>query len=166
VIGLRSQFQPRRRDDINLVFVAARPEQARLLGPQLRFHRTGDLPIYATATIYDGDVPPADLSGLRFCDMPWMLAQDGEAAALRSQLRTLFPARPKEFTRLLALGHDAYTLVQLIERGQMQAGSFFPAVSGTLSLRADGVITRGLNCAEIRNGRLVPLDLPLASARP
>ena len=143
-----------------------RPEQARLIGPQLRFHRTGELPIYATATIYDGDAPPPDLSGLRFCDMPWMLAQDGEPAALRSQLRTLFPARPKEFTRLLALGHDAYTLVQLIERGQMQAGSFFPAVSGTLSLRADGVITRGLNCAEIRNGRLVPLDLPLASARP
>jgi hypothetical protein len=164
VIGLRSQFQPRRRDDIDLVFVAARPEQARLLGPQLRFHRTGELPIYATATIYDGDTPPPDLSGLRFCDMPWMLAQDGDAAALRSQLRTLFPTRPKDYTRLLALGHDAYTLVQLIERGQMQTGSFFPAVSGTLSLRADGVIARGLNCAEIRNGKLVPLDVPLAAS--
>lgn len=166
VIGLKSQFQPRRRDDIDLVFVAARPEQARLLGPQLRFHRTGELPIYATATIYEGEAPPADLSGLRFCDMPWMLAQDGDAAALRSQLRTLFPTRPKDYTRLLALGHDAYTLVQLVERGQMQTGSFFPAVSGTLSLRADGVITRGLSCAEIRNGRITPLDAPLASARP
>ena len=165
VIGLRSQFQPRRRDDIDLVFVAARPDQARLLGPQLRFHRTGELPIYATATIYEGDAPTPDLSGLRFCDMPWMLAEDGDAAALRSQLRTLFPQRPKEYTRLLALGHDAYTLVQLIERGEMQAGSFFPAASGTLSLRADGVIARGLNCAEIRNGKLVPLDVPLASSR-
>ena len=166
VIGLKSQFQPRRRDDINLVFIAARPEQARLLGPQLRFHRSGELPIYATAAIYDGDAPAADLSGLRFCDMPWMLAQDGDPAALRGQLRALFPTRPKEYTRLLALGHDAYTLVQLIERGQLQAGSFFPAASGTLSLRNDGVITRGLNCAEIRNGKLTPLDVPLASARP
>jgi uncharacterized protein len=163
VIGLRTQFQPRRRDDINLVFIAARPEQAKQLGPQLRFHRTGDLPIYATATIYDGDAPAVDLNGLRFCDMPWMMAQSGDAATLRSQLRTLFPGRPKEYARLLALGHDAYTLVQLIERGQLQPGSFFPAVSGTLSLRADGVISRGLNCAEIRNGTLKPLDVPLSA---
>ena len=164
VLGEQTQFQPRRREDVNLVFIAARPEQAKLMGPQLRFHRTGDLPIYATALIYDGDAPAADLSGLRFCDMPWMLAPDGAAAALRSQLRTLFPARPKEYTRLLALGHDAYTLVQLIEGGQLQPGTFFPSVSGTLSLRADGVITRGLSCAEIRNGTLKPLDTPLTSS--
>lgn len=165
VLGKSSIFQPRRREDLNLVFVAARPEQARLLGPQLRFHRTGDLPVYATALIYDGDAPGADLNGLRFCDMPWMMAQDGEVAALRSQLRTLFPARSKEYTRLLALGHDAYTLVHLIEGGQLQPGTFFPSISGTLSLRADGVITRGLSCAEIRNGTLKPLDSSLTSRR-
>jgi len=164
VLGVQTRFQPRRRDDVDVVFIAARPEQARQLGPQLRFHRTGELPIYATALIYDGDAPAADLNGLRFCDMPWMLSKDGDAATLRSQLRTLFPARPKDYARLLALGHDAYTLVQLIEGGQLQPGSFFPAVSGTLSLRADGVITRGLACAEIRNGTLKPLDRALTSS--
>jgi len=166
VLGVRTQFQPRRRDDLDLVFIAARPEQARLIGPQLRFHRSGELPVYATATIYDGDTPVADLAGLRFCDMPWMANPDGDAAALRSQLRTLFPTRPKEHTRLLALGHDAYTLVQLIERGQLQPGSFFPAVSGTLSLRNDGVIARRLSCAEIKGNGLRALELPpLSSAR-
>jgi len=163
VLGARTQFQPRRRDDLDLVFIAARAEQARLLGPQLRFHRTGELPIYATAAIYDGDAPAADLAGLRFCDMPWMMSPDGDAAALRSQLRAMFPSRPKEHARLLALGHDAYTLVQLIERGQLQPGSFFPAVSGTLSLRPDGVIARRLSCAEIRGGGLKALELPLAA---
>jgi outer membrane PBP1 activator LpoA protein len=165
-LGIRTQFQPRRRDDVDLVFIAARPEQARQLGPQLRFHRTGELPVYATATIWDGDAPGPDLAGLRFCDMPWMMATDGDAAALRGRLRALFPARPKEHTRLLALGHDAYTLVQLIERGQLQQGSFFPAVSGTLSLRNDGVIARRLSCAEIRGNGLKALELPpLTSAR-
>jgi hypothetical protein len=163
-LGEPSQFQPRRREDVNVVFIAARPDQAKLLGSQLRFHRSGELPIYATALIYDGDTPAADLSGLRFCDMPWMLAQDGAAAALRSQLRTLFPSRSREYTRLLALGHDAYKLVQLIESGQLRPGTFFPSVSGTLSLRADGVITRGLSCAEIRNGTLKALDSPLTSS--
>jgi outer membrane PBP1 activator LpoA protein len=164
-LGIRTQFQPRRRDDVDLVFIAARPEQARLLGPQLRFHRTGELPVYATATIWDGGAPGPDLAGLRFCDMPWMMATDGDTAALRGQLRALFPSRPKDHTRLLAMGHDAYTLLQLIERGQLQQGSFFPAVSGTLSLRNDGVITRRLSCAEIRGNGLKPLDLPLTSAR-
>ena len=162
VLGAKTQFQPRRRDDVDLVFIAARPEQARLLGPQLRFHRTGELPIYATSLIYEGDAPAADLNGLRFCDMPWMVSPDGDFAKLRSQLQALFPGRPREYARLLALGHDAYTLVQLIDSGQLQPGSFFPAASGTLSLRPDGVIARGLTCAEIRNGALKTLDLTLA----
>ncbi len=165
VIGVQSQFQPRRRDDVDVVFIGARPEQARLLGPQLRFHRTGELPIYATAQVFDGDPPVADLNGLRFCDMPWMMASDGDAAQLRGRMKALFPTRPKEYTRLLALGHDAYLLVQLIESGALQPGTYFPSISGTLSLRNDGVITRGLTCAEIRNGALKALELPLASSR-
>ena len=161
VLGAKSQFQPRRRDDVDLVFIAARPEQARLLGPQLRFHRTGELPIYATSLVYEGDAPGHDLNGLRFCDMPWMLSPDGAFADVRAQLQGLFPARPREHARLLALGHDAYTLVQLIDSGQLQAGAFYPAASGTLSLRSDGVIARGLACAEVRNGALKVLDVTL-----
>jgi hypothetical protein len=164
-LGVKSEFEPRRRNDVDLVFIAARADHAQLLGPQLRFHRAGDLPIYATSLIYDGEAPAADLNGLRFCDMPWMLAQAGPGdtgqswAALRSQLRTLFPGRSRDYTRLLALGYDAYTLVVLIESGQLSPGTFYPAGSGTLSLREDGVITRGLACAEIKNGAVKPLDV-------
>ena len=162
-LGVKTKFEPRRRQDVGLVFIAARPDQARLLGSQLRFHRSGALPVYATASIYEGEAPAMDLNGLRFCDMPWMLAQADDAAngwtALRTQLQTLFPARSREYTRLLALGYDAYTLVSLIENGQLQPGSFFPAATGTLTLRADGVISRGLSCVEIDRGTLKPLDL-------
>ncbi|HUR40666.1 MAG TPA: penicillin-binding protein activator [Verrucomicrobiae bacterium] len=161
VLGKKTEFQPRRREDVDLVFIAARPEAARLIGPQLRFHRTGDLPIYATSLVYEGDAPAADLQGLRFCDMSWMLSTDGPHAATRAQLQALFPTRPKEHARLLALGHDAYTLVRLIESGQLAPGSFFPAATGTLSLREDRVISRGLTCAEVRNGTLKPLDVNL-----
>lgn len=159
-LGVKSEFEARRRDDIDLVFIGARPEQARQIGPQFHFHRSGELPIYATAQIYDGDAPAADLSGLRFCDMPWMLAQDGHWAGLRNDLRAQFP-RSRDTARLPALGYDAYTLVSLIDSGQLQPGSFFPAASGTLSLRGDRVIARGLSCTEIRNGALKPLDVTL-----
>lgn len=162
VLGVKSQFQPRRRDDVDLVFIAARADQARLLGPQLRFHRTGELPIYATSLVYEGDGPAPDLNGLRFCDMPWMLSPDGALSRVRGELQALFPGRPREYARLLALGHDAYALVRLIDSGQLQPGTFFPAASGTLSLRDDGVISRGLVCAEVRNGVPKVLDLTLA----
>lgn len=159
-LGVKSEFEPRRREDIDLIFLGARPEQARQIGPQLRFHRSGDLPIYTTAQIFDGDAPAPDLAGLRFCDMPWMLATDGNWFTLRNELRAQFP-RSRDTARLPALGYDAYTLVTLIDSGQLQAGSFFPAASGTLALRADRVISRGLTCGEVRNGAVKPLDMPL-----
>ena len=158
-LGTKTKFEPRRRQDVDLIFIAARPDQAKLLGAQLRFHRTGELPVYATSLVYDGEAPAMDLNGLRFCDMPWMLEQDGHWSTLRAQLSALFPARGPEYSRLLALGHDAYTLMTLIESGQLQPGSFFPAASGTLALRADGVISRGLTCVEIDKGKLKPLEL-------
>jgi uncharacterized protein len=157
-LGVKTEFEPRRRRDVDLVFMAARPDQARLLGPQLRFHRTGALPVYATASIYDGDTPAMDLNGLRFCDMPWMLASAGAAderwALERARLGDLFPQHRSDYARLLGLGRDAFTLVNLIENGQLQPGNYFPAASGTLTLGADGVIQRRLSCVEINRGQL------------
>jgi len=166
ILGIKTKFEPRRRDDVDLIFMAARPDQATLIWPQFRFHRAADLPAYATAVVYDGEAPEADLNGLRFCDMPWMLSREGEWTTLRNQLKSLFPDRGREYSRLLALGHDAYTLVGLIEGGQLGPGVYYPAASGTLSMREDGVITRGVTCAEIRNGALKPLDIPLVPAAP
>lgn len=160
-LGVKSEFEPRRRQDVDLVFIAARPDQARLLGPQLRFHRSGGLPVYATAAIYDGEPPAVDLNGLRFCDMPWMLAGAGAAderwAVERTRLSALFPQHRGDYGRLLALGRDAFTLITLIENRQLQPGAYFPAASGTLSLDQDGIIRRRLSCVEISKGALSAL---------
>jgi uncharacterized protein len=161
-LGQKVEYEPRRRDDVDLIFIAARPDQARLIWPQFRFHRASDLPIYATSLVYDGEKPDDDLNGIRFCDMPWMLAREGEWPALRERLQGLFPGLARQHQRLTALGYDSYTLVTLIEKGQLRPGNYFPAASGTLSLRDDGVVTRSLHCAEIRRGDLRPLDVSLA----
>lgn len=157
-LGTKTEFEPRRRQDVDLVFLVARPEQARLLGPQLRFHRTAGLPIYTTATIYDGEPPAMDLNGLRFCDMPWMLAGAGAAderwALERARVGNLFPRHRSDYARLLALGRDALGLISLIENGHLQPGTYFPAASGTLSLDSNGLIRRRLSCVEIDRGKL------------
>jgi len=157
ILGGKTEFEPRRRQDVDLIFIGARPDQARLLGPQFRYFRADPLPIYATAAVYDGGPIAADLNGLRFCDMPWMLATEGNWAELRGELRGMFPARGRETARLSALGHDAYTLVRLIDSGRLLPGSFFPAASGTLALQDNRLIARGLECAEIKGSALKPL---------
>ncbi len=75
-LGVNLKFNSRRRDDFDLLFLAANSQQARLLVPQLRFFRAHNLPIYATSNIFSGRVNPAvdaDLDKLIFGDMHWML---------------------------------------------------------------------------------------------
>ncbi len=75
-LGLNLQFTPRRRDDMDFLFLATDAAQARLLAPQLRFFQAHDVPLYATSAVYSGHPNPAtdaDLDGIIFGDMGWML---------------------------------------------------------------------------------------------
>ena len=75
-LDINLEFTPRRRDDIDLLFLAANASQARLLAPQLRFFQAHDLPFYATSSIYGGKPSPAvdaDLDGIIFGEMDWIL---------------------------------------------------------------------------------------------
>ena len=71
------EFEPRRRQDIDIVFMAAFPAGARQLMPQLAFHHGADLPVHATSHVWSGVPDPAndrDLDGVVFGDMPWLAA--------------------------------------------------------------------------------------------
>ena len=70
------EFTPRRRDDMDFLFLAANADQARQLVPQLRFFQAHDLALYATSYVYSGKPDPAidaDLDGIIFGDMDWIL---------------------------------------------------------------------------------------------
>lgn len=143
VLGEKSEFEPGRRADIDLIFIAARAEDARMLVPQLRFNRAGELPIYATALVYDGR-PSADLNGLRFCDAPWIIDQTDELRRQRSAA-----ALPAANPRLFALGRDAYALSTGLAQNRMQIGQPFNGASGRLAWRGQGVIGRELSCVRM-----------------
>lgn len=155
ILGSNTEFEPRRREDLDFIFVAARASDARLILPQLRFHRAGALPVYSTSLIYDGD--GSDLSGPRFCDMPWMIEPQGAWAQPRAEALELFPARMREAPRLFAFGADAARLARLIERGELRAGSDVAGATGTLSLRGDGSVLRRLGCAQLVDGQALPM---------
>ncbi|MGH8455530.1 MAG: penicillin-binding protein activator [Stenotrophobium sp.] len=161
ILGEKSEFEPRRRNDVDFIFFAARPSDARLLWPQLRFFRASDLPAYATSLVYDG-TQEVELNGVRFCDMPWILQGDGGYATQRIEAGELASARAQP--RLFALGMDAWRLAALIQSGQGMVNTVYPSASGGLVIGANHVVARKLECARIQNGNPVLLPAGLSAA--
>ena len=154
-LARRFEFEPRRRDDADFIFVAARPAEGHLIWPQFRYHRSGGLPLYATSLIFAGG-SDVELNGLRFCDMPWMTGARPALNELREQTAEL--ASLKSQPRLFAFGYDAHMLVGLIRKAELQVGAGYPAASGELRAGASGVIGRRLDCVQIESGKPVPLE--------
>lgn len=146
VLGEKSEFESQRRGDVDLVFLGARGQDARLLVPQLRFNRAGDLPVYTTALVYDGQASP-DLGGLRFCDEPWMIDAGEARSAQRAAVATL--ASAKAAPRLFAMGRDAYALSSGLLRGSVRVGDGIDGASGRLEWQGRSVIGRQLACVQI-----------------
>lgn len=145
-IGIRAEFEPRPRGDIDTLFIGARAAQARLIWPQLRFYRAGRLAAYAPAAAADAGA--ADLGGLQVCDAPWRLASSGDLADLRGRLATVTPRSP-DAQRLFALGYDAYQVALQMQAQGLPPGELTPGLSGQLLIEADAALHRRLDCVSL-----------------
>jgi hypothetical protein len=161
-LGETVQFEPRRRHDIDMIFVVADAGTARLLVPQLRFYSAGDIPTYATAEIFDpaSTRRSTDLNGLIFADTPALLAPDDTATVLTNEWRSFWPQRLNQL-RLYGMGIDAYNLIGSLYTGD---GRAWPVrgMSGDLSLDDLGRVHRTLPLAQFRNGQPAAIDAPPA----
>jgi outer membrane PBP1 activator LpoA protein len=164
-LGLKLEFEPRRRGDIGFIFVAAQAAQSRLIRPQLRFHYAGDLPMYATSDAFEPDATAnLDLDGMMFPDMPWMIAGDPISEELRAAVQEAWPARANRRGRLYAFGFDAYRLIPSLRNHLQGQAAAIAGMSGRLVIGIDGRIRRDLDWAEIRDGR--PRMLATGAAPP
>ncbi|MEM9057479.1 MAG: penicillin-binding protein activator, partial [Pseudomonadota bacterium] len=165
-LGMPLEFEPRRRQDVDFVFMAASRKAGQLLRPQLKFHYAQDLPVYATASVFDpGATGGADLDGVMFADMPWIVAPDETAATLQYQLQRLWPDRFGRRSRLFAMGYDAYRLIpRLYGSGAPLSEEPLDGLTGELTLENGRRIVRYLEWARIRNGEaqlvLPPVQQP------
>ncbi len=141
------------------IFISMRPNQARLLMPQLRIAKVG-LPVFATSHVYaGGDDAPAnrDLDGVEFCDAPWLFdAQPGlpDRAAVAAKL----PGARDGAARLFAFGMDAWSLVPYLDWLKAHPGSYMPGATGQLAADPFGRIRRVLTWAKFENGVARPLS--------
>lgn len=147
-------------------FLAATPSTARAIRPQLRFQMTYDLPVYATSDAWDPSVRAvADLEGLVFPEMPWLLYGGQGALELWDAAQDEWSARVRGRLRLYAFGYDAFRLAQQLGRGPGVAG--LDGLTGTLEIqRGDGHVRRGLQFARVTNGRPTPALPGTAAAFP
>lgn len=155
-VARRSPFtvnsEPRRRQDIDMIFLVANPAQGRQMKPALNFHYAGDLPVFSISHIYSGSPNPAadrDLNGIRFLDIPWLLETDTQ---LHRSVQHTWPSGHGHFERLFALGVDAYRLHARLNMLQQAPDSYLPGITGLLSIQQQQLV-RQLNWAYFRAGQ-------------
>jgi len=159
VIGRRVKFEPRRRQDVDMVFLAAFPQQARLIRPQLRFFHASRLPVYATSHVFSGAVDPSadhDMDGIVFPGMPWTLKPG--SYPVEQTLGKHWGALFRHNKRLFALGYDAYRMIPLLRGNPPGFTGYFPGATGKLYVGTDEHIYRKLLWARFRDGKPVLLD--------
>ncbi len=142
------------------VFISMRPQQARLLLPQIKLAGYSGVPVFATSHIYAGDYNPGldrDLDGVEFCDAPWLfdavlgLPKHSEIA------RSLDSARGAG-ARLFAMGLDAYALLPYMDWMSQHHDSYVAGATGRLAADDLGRIQRLLIWAQFDNGAAHPIN--------
>ena len=155
------RFVARRRQDVDMIFIAANSRQARLIKPQLKFHHAQDLPVYATSHISTSNGKPEDdrdLNEILFVDIPWML--DNRNNTDYRQINAYWPDDSQRFSRLFALGIDAYRMIPSLRRLMINPEEQLQHHTGLLSVDNTGRVKRSLLMATYQNGRAKLLKTP------
>jgi len=156
VLGTKLNFEPRRRSDIEFIFVApATATNARLIEPQLRYFYAGDVPSYTLSNAYEPDSTASneDIDGLRYPDMPWMINDDAAVDTLRSSVQQAWADRTAWRTRLFAFGYDACQLMLAMGGPRHDPTEVqIDGLTGQLRFDAERRVQRELIWVQVRNG--------------
>lgn len=154
----QTQFSPRRRQDVDFLYLVAQPAPARQIVPSLAYLYAGNIPVYASQDVHSGVARPVedrDLNGVTFPESPWLLGQT-DPSVLRS--RELFPQTNAQTLRLQAFGIDAFRLYPRLPLLATNSNATIPGASGVLRLGPQQNIVRQLSWATIREGVVEAID--------
>ncbi len=156
-LGEPLQFDPRRRQDVDHIFLAADAKSGRLIKSQLKFHYAGELPVYSTSFIHSMDGRSnADLNGLMFADAPWVVSPPAWIEDYPTLYGEFWPAE-RRLTRLHAMGYDAYNLVGALFNAGERGMEEISGATGELFLTVDGQVHRRLAWARFERGQVVAM---------
>lgn len=155
IVGQSFEFTPRRRQDIDFVFLIGNQTQARGINPTLAFYYAEDIPVYSTSHVYeysDSRIESIDLNGIRFCDIPWKLNTPDPS---QQQLQALWPGARAGLAAFYALGVDAFRLYPRLEQMKQLDDERIYGSTGILSLNTNNILIRRLLWAQFANGEVI-----------
>ena len=155
------KFEPRPRQDMDFIFMAASPVQARQIRPQLLFHRASRIPVITTSHAFGlppRDEPDLDLEGVIIGDMPWIIRHQEIDPETPLSMQQNWPDDNAAFLRLFALGMDAYKIIPQLGRLRLQIGGKFEGETGNLFMNENAQVQRDLVWAKFSRGKPQFLD--------
>jgi len=161
VLHRKIKFTARRRQDVDFIFLAAYPRQARQIRPQIKFYHAADIPIYSTSHVFTGNLNAErdrDMDGMIFGDMPWVLTESTSHHGLRGDIERLVSKAGNRLQRLYALGIDAFNIIPAMNTLANYSYERFDGETGSLSLDEYRRIKRQLTWVTFRSGRPSLID--------
>lgn len=156
LLGRNVDFEPRRRQDIDMMYLAATPVQGRQIKPMLAFHYASDLPVIASSQIYSGTPDPKrdmDLNDIQFSSLPWVFSKSPVRQQIDRYSKPVAAYQP-----LYALGADTFQLYQRLPLLQLAPDQRLHGNTGILSLEPNNRIRREQVWTVIDNGKAVAVS--------
>ncbi|MES2826114.1 MAG: penicillin-binding protein activator [Pseudomonadota bacterium] len=155
-LATKFEFTPRRRADIDMIFMAVTPSQGRQIKPTFAYYFANNIPTYATSNIYSGNIDAAnneDLNDVIFNTLPWVFDENNpEKIALAQNTKS-----SAVYSRLHALGADAFHLYPRLSQLKLAPQMRIYGATGSLHLLVDGRIEREQIWARFNNGLAEPI---------
>ena len=146
------EFTPRRRTDIDFIFLIANPRQGRQIKPTLAFYFAENVPVYSLPSIYDGTENQdenRDLDGIVFTDAPWLLSSSDP---LKTEIAENLRQAQSPLQRLRAMGIDSFRLYPRLKQMITKQIDSLMGTTGTLRMADNQRIHRVLEVAEFVDG--------------
>ncbi|PWI34673.1 YraN family protein [Vibrio albus] len=149
LLGSNIESQPRSRRDIDAVYINASSADLTLIKPFIEVAVNPDArppKLFANShSNTGGDRQFEDLSGVTFSDIPLLTESN---AHFNNQLTHLWPNQSNDEKRLMALGMDAYRLINELPQMKVDPDYRVKGETGTLSIDDQCVVQREIKWAE------------------
>lgn len=159
-LGIKFNFDPRRRQDLDCIFLITNSDYARQIKPLLNFYYASKIPIYASSNIYTGIKNPLDrdLDHIQFCDMPWILDNNIHNRLLYQSITKLWNKDFAQYSRLYAMGIDSYKIATQLPQLLAFPEIGVSGMTGILKLNSNNVVSRTLMWGVFENGKATILN--------
>lgn len=159
--------ESRNRRDIDMIYIVGSAEQTRLVKPYIDVNTSPFakvIPVYASSrshsrnkSINNNNDANADLQGLTFTEIPWLLNSNQQNKALVQLTTQLWPKRSDSLSRIFAMGFDSYNLIHKIPLMQQASYIRHFGQTGVLKLNDNNILTRSLLWGRYQNDKVLQI---------